>query len=111
MKETKVTPGSNKIFKSSGFIVPEHKEAILRQQREAKRLKKPMLDEQQVAEIEQLLQHSKAEGVELTLPLFSDFEYETVFGIVKRMDRYGVELEGEERTFLPFDRIIEASYR
>ncbi|WP_010271877.1 YolD-like family protein [Paenibacillus senegalensis] len=111
MKENKLTPGSNLMWESSRMILPEHREMILWQQRENKRLVKPILDEQQMLDIEQMLQHSQAEGVGLVLTLFGDFAYELVSGIVKRIERRGVELEqGEERRWIPFDRIIEASY-
>jgi hypothetical protein len=48
MRETKVTPGSNLLW-SSKFILPEHREAMQRQDQNNRKQVQPVLDEQEQA--------------------------------------------------------------
>ncbi|NDI35671.1 YolD-like family protein [Chengkuizengella sediminis] len=55
MKENKLTEGSNMMWEASRIILPEHKEVINRYQEERNRKTKPVLAEEEVNIISQLI--------------------------------------------------------
>ncbi|RPK29886.1 YolD-like family protein [Paenibacillus xylanexedens] len=72
----------NGIFESSRMILPEHREAMLRQQREQQRRGKPVLDEQAIEEIVRALAESHHEKTKVDLVVFSPFDDEYYSGVV-----------------------------
>lgn len=64
------------------FIVPEFREAILKQQKEHKRIPRPQLDEQELDIISRAIGHSYSTGCPLHLTLYDPFEPKEITGIV-----------------------------
>jgi hypothetical protein len=82
----------NGLYESSRMIIPQHKEAILRQAQEEMRRVKPILDEQQWEMVEQALGESLREHVTVTLQLFGPFENRELRGIVNTVNSFLKEI-------------------
>ena len=76
----------NGIWESSRMILPEHKEAIRRAQREKLRREKPLPDEQAWEEWARLLQESRETGRPVTVSIYDPFEDIHITGQVLRID-------------------------
>jgi hypothetical protein len=64
----------NGMWSSSRMILPEHREEVLKQNRGLKKLIKPVLDDQEVAEIDQDIHSAmKTNGI-IILTVFSEYE-------------------------------------
>lgn len=77
------------------FILPEHKEAMERQDRENKRKTKPALDAQELEQIQQVLSDSFHEHRRITLQLFHEFDDIEISGIVTAVQSYRREIKFE----------------
>ncbi|MFW5436232.1 YolD-like family protein [Paenibacillus apiarius] len=84
-----------------GFIMPEHKTALVEQQRERKRRPRPTLDEQEWEQIGSRLQESMLERMPITLEMYDPFESCQLTGIVLNVDSLGKRvrllLDGEKQ--------------
>jgi hypothetical protein len=69
-------------LRQSKFILPEHKEAMLRQQREDKRKARPYLDDLEIAAINTVLTQSEAHRCHIKIKLFDPFEPRELIGVV-----------------------------
>ncbi|PYE52476.1 YolD-like family protein [Paenibacillus barcinonensis] len=72
----------NGIYESSRMIMPEHREAMLQQEKEQQRKGKPILDEQAIEEIVRTLAESYHEKTTVDLVVFSPFDDEHYSGVV-----------------------------
>lgn len=75
------------------FILPEHKEAMKRQSREATRKTKSILGTQELEQIQQVLSESFHEHRRITLKLFHEFDDIEVSGIVTAVQSYRREIK------------------
>jgi hypothetical protein len=75
---------NNGLWESSRFIGPEFKEAIQIQQREHKRIPRPVLDEQEVQVISAALSQSQVYQKSVRLTLYHEYETRAITGIVTR---------------------------
>lgn len=103
----------NGIWEGSRFIIPQHKEALLRHQREQHRQERPHLDEQAWDDIGGQLQRSMMEREPITLELYDPFERRTETGVVVDIDMIGQRIrlqEGEERRWIRADDILRVMY-
>lgn len=75
------------------FILPEHKRAMERQDHESKRKTRPVLDAQEMEQIQQVIAESLHEHRKITLRLFGEFEDNTICGIVNTIQTYRKELK------------------
>ncbi|MGO4498787.1 YolD-like family protein [Paenibacillus sp. 2RAB27] len=75
---------NNGIWESSRFIGPEFKDAIRLQQKEIKRISKPILDEQEVYEISASLSQSQMYKKTILITLFNEYQPRMITGIVTR---------------------------
>ncbi|WP_438351581.1 YolD-like family protein [Paenibacillus sp. FA6] len=102
----------NGLYESSRMIIPQHREAILRQERESKRRVKPILNEQQWEMIEQALRESLRDHASVTLQLFGPFEYRELRGIVNTINTFHKEIRlyfrNGEWELIKFEDIIAA---
>ncbi|WP_019420210.1 YolD-like family protein [Paenibacillus sp. OSY-SE] len=69
-----------------GFIMPEHKTALVEQQRQRTRQLRPALDEQEWEQIGHLLQRSMEDREPVALELFDPFERCEEIGVVVDID-------------------------
>ncbi|OAB35283.1 hypothetical protein PMSD_13205 [Paenibacillus macquariensis subsp. defensor] len=101
----------NGVYESSRFIIPQHREAAVRQAQEINRRVKLTLDEQQSEMVEHALSESIREHVPVTLQVFGAFENSEVIGMVTRVDTYGKQVKlsfDDEFEWIKFENIISA---
>lgn len=99
----------NGLWESSRMIIPQHKEALLRHQREQHRQERPSLDEQVVEDLSRRLQWSMEERELITLQLYDPFEQREVAGVVIDIDMIGRRVrlqDGDERNWIRVEDII-----
>lgn len=82
----KVTPGSNLMWESSRFMLPQHIEAALKQAKESIRKPKPRLDDQELEIIERAIGTALKSAQLITLVVFGDYEDRCVNCLVKYID-------------------------
>ncbi|AZS15383.1 YolD-like family protein [Paenibacillus lutimineralis] len=75
------------------FILPEHKEAMKRQSREATRKTRPVLDVQELEQIQLVLSESFHEHKRITLRLYDEYEDVEISGIVTVIQTYRREIK------------------
>ncbi|MCM3038153.1 YolD-like family protein [Paenibacillus motobuensis] len=75
------------------FILPEHKEAMKRQSREATRKTRPILDGQELEQIQQVLSESFHEHRRITLRIFDEYDNVEISGIVTTIQTYRREIK------------------
>ncbi|OAB48448.1 YolD-like family protein [Paenibacillus antarcticus] len=101
----------NGVYESSRFIIPQHKEAAIRQAQEVHRRKKPSLDEQQWEMVEQALSESIREHVPIAIHVFGAFENREVTGMVTRVDTYRKQVKlsfEDDYEWIKYEDIIAA---
>lgn len=72
----------NGLYESMRMIIPQHREAALKQDREEQRKVKPILDEQEIQQIERVIIDSFNRGTLITLTLFHPFDDVEIQGVV-----------------------------
>ncbi|SLK21719.1 MULTISPECIES: YolD-like family protein [unclassified Paenibacillus] len=91
----------NGVYEGSRYIMPEHLEGMLQQEREQQRRGKPILDEQAIEEIVRALAESFHEKTKVDLVVFSPFDDEhysgVVIGINQSRGKVNLLLEDDER--------------
>ncbi|AOZ94920.1 YolD-like family protein [Paenibacillus crassostreae] len=101
----------NGLYESSRMIIPQHKEAILRQAKEEMRRARPILDEQQWETVERAIADSLNEHVTITLQVFGAFENRELKGIVETVNIYRQEIKfnfDDEWEWIKYQNIISA---
>lgn len=91
------------------MIIPQHKEALLRHQRNQHRQERPSLDDQVIEEASRRLQWSMENKEPVTLQLYDPFERREASGIVVDIDMIGQRVrlqEGDERRWIKADDIL-----
>lgn len=78
----------NGLWESSRMMLPQHKEAALRNRKENQRILRPIQDEQEIQNISAVLSLSLMYKKPLVLTLYEEFETRPVTGIVAR-SRHG----------------------
>ncbi|MDY7989901.1 YolD-like family protein [Paenibacillus polymyxa] len=68
------------------MMLPEHRERILNHYREERQQVKPVLDDQEVQQIEQVLVISYNKRKDITLKLFDPFEEIIISGVVTSLN-------------------------
>lgn len=100
----------NGLYESSRMMLPEHKEAYLRHQRELNRRVHPSLEDEERQRIGSLLARAKTTGRMLTVTVFGPYEDVEITGIVRRIDtlkqEIHLEIPGNVRR-LAFDDILK----
>lgn len=88
MQPNKLTPGYNVMWESSRMVIPEHKEALLRHQKERTKRERPELDEQSFEEISRIIQEAAETGHPIRLVVFDPYQDVEVVGQVQMIDPY-----------------------
>lgn len=85
------------IWDCSRMMLPEHKQRIIKEERDQKWHECPMLDPQEVELIERALYKSMEEHSAVTLTLFDPFEDNLVRGVVMKLDKeHGIKFRWSE---------------
>jgi hypothetical protein len=70
---------------SSKWVLPEHREALVEDERSLKRRTKTELDEQELLLIDQAIYGSLRQKRVVTLTLFDEYEHVTIVGTVQKV--------------------------
>jgi hypothetical protein len=104
---------ANGIYEGSRIILPEHREAFLRDQKEQERKGKPVLDEQEMQLIEEAIMESYQECWSVTLTVFNPFDDEVLHGVVTAIDKPNRRIKlvrgDEDYSWIRIEEIISAS--
>jgi hypothetical protein len=71
---------------SSKWVLPEHREALIADDRNLKRITKPELDDQEVLLIDQIIHDAMKSNGTIILTVFDKYELRTVTGTVFKLD-------------------------
>lgn len=74
------------MWESSRMILPEHKIAMNRQSREAKRKPRPQFDEQFVEEVSQFLVEAHYTRKPVNVRMYDEYDDAYVIGVIERLD-------------------------
>ncbi|RXZ81521.1 YolD-like family protein [Paenibacillaceae bacterium] len=78
----------NGLWESSRMMLPEHKEASIRNRKEMHRRKRTDIDDQELEQFGRAIAESRELGKEVIIQLFDEWEQLQVIGIVERIDHY-----------------------
>jgi hypothetical protein len=111
-KPNKLTPGKNVLFEGSRFIITQHREAILEQEKRSRMQTKPILDDQELELVSAAISESFVTLGQVTLTLFDPFENRELIGVVTKIDqqlrRIRIDI-GDEFEWVKMSDIIRAS--
>lgn len=105
----KLTQGSNMIWESSRMIMPQHKEAAVRQQREELRKQRMQLDNQEKEQIARFIQQAHKTRRAVKLRMYDPFNEVYVNGIIEQLDGITARLRIDGKWFYMKD-IISPCY-
>jgi hypothetical protein len=71
---------------SSKWVLPEHREALIEDERSLKRITKPDLDDQEVAAIDKAIHTALKTNGTIILTVYSKYELKNVTGTVLKLD-------------------------
>jgi hypothetical protein len=71
---------------SSKWVLPEHREALIEDGRNLKRITRPELDDQEILLIDQIIHDAMKSNGTITLTIFDKHELKTVTGTVFKLD-------------------------
>lgn len=93
----KLTPGHNVFWESSRMIIPQHKEAAVRRDRDVVKRTRPELTEEETQEMFGKLAVSKSHTLPVTITVFGAFEDRVITGVVTGLDqrRHIVKIEAD----------------
>ncbi|RAI85672.1 YolD-like protein [Paenibacillus pabuli] len=104
---------ANGIYEGSRIILPEHREAFLRDQKQQERKGKPVLDEQEMQLIEEAILESYQECRSITLTVFNAFDDEGLRGVVTAIDKQNRRIKlvrgDEDYSWIKIEEITAAS--
>jgi hypothetical protein len=111
MRSNKLTNGSNLRWESSRMMLPEHVEVINRHAIDIKRIRQPILDEQEIEVISRKLGESLTEYTPISISLFRQGFIEELIGIVQKIDPGNREITltdyEHQRHKILFDKIVK----
>jgi hypothetical protein len=84
--ENKLTKGSNLMWESSRMMLPEHKEAILRQKKESQKKPRPVFDQQHLEQVERMISQYIYSEVELYIVVYGEYEDTDLHGKITKFD-------------------------
>ncbi len=86
MKINKLTPGYNMRWESMRMMLPEHVQALRDRKKELKKVKKPMLDDQELQEIGIVVMDALKHELDVRIVYWEDGYLKEVVGVVDGVD-------------------------
>jgi hypothetical protein len=86
----------NGLWESSRMMLPQHREAALRQKMETLRTPRPTLDYQEIESISAILTQSQIYKKHIEITLYDEYQSRTLVGIVTRHQRNSFRLDTDE---------------
>jgi hypothetical protein len=104
---------NNILWESSRMFLPEHKQAILEQRKEATRFVPPELDEQKLEEIGYLIQEAIEQEQPVLVTYAGDYQVEEFCGFVDKVDirdKYIHLSNGQHKKRISFDKLMSVDW-
>ncbi len=101
----------NGMWESSRMMLPEHREEILRINKEVFKRVKPIMHQEELEIINRAIAESMQKRSMIKLELFDEYHNRTVQGIVVRVEAYSKRLRleiGEDYEWIPLGDILKA---
>jgi hypothetical protein len=111
-KQSKTTPGSNKMWEGSRMMLPEHVTMLRQHAIEKKKKTKPELDEQAVNDLAIQIQQAYQNSLVVSIAVFDVFEDQMLTGRITRLDPQLKQLKlerGEDFEWIRFSDILNIS--
>lgn len=93
MRVNKLTAGKNMMWESSRMMLPEHKEAILKQNKSVNKKVKPILDEQRIEELVRTIAVAVFAEQTVKIQLFDEYEYIYLYGKIDKIQPESKQLK------------------
>lgn len=87
MNPNKLTQGHNLIWESSRMMLPEHKELLQQHQKQLVKKTKPILDQQEIEQLEKKIQEAIHMQSPVHITLFHPYETVILEGVIQKVDR------------------------
>jgi hypothetical protein len=101
------------MWESSRMMLPEHREAIIKSNKEVLLNVKPILHEEELEIITRAIMESLQTHCEITLVLFEPYVNREVVGIVVRVEQYSkrlrIELNEDDYEWVQLDDIVKVN--
>jgi len=111
MKPNKLTPGSNLKWEASRMMLPEHVAQLQERRINQKRKNRPILDEQQIEELERMINDYITCGKPVFLTIFGEFEDREIRGRITKIEptikRLKIETEDYNNEWFSFEDILD----
>ena len=110
MSPNKLTPGYNLMWESSRMMLPEHREQLLEEKRKTKEFQMPILDDNQLEEINRLILQSLEQNQTITITYAELYGPAEFSGWIQKVDTHKewLKISNEEDTLtLSFKRILQ----
>lgn len=110
MNPNKLTHGHNLLWESSRMMLPEHKELLQQHQQHIIKKSKPILDEQEIEQLESNIQMALSLQSLVQVTLFHPYEAVIVTGTIQKVDPYTKQIKlitsKGSVEWVPLDNII-----
>lgn len=106
----------NKLWEGSRMFLPQHKQALLNRKEEQRKVKKPNLDEQALAELDQTIHRAIVKNILVRLTYYRNGSFHQFVGHVDRYDGASKQLrivdrDGQIHTLKISDIVEGVAYR
>jgi hypothetical protein len=103
----------NGLWESSRMMLPQHKEAALRQKMESLRIPRPTLDYQEIESISATLNQSQIYKKYIEITLYDEYQSRTLVGIVTQHQRNSFRMDtmingSEDWEWIDFADVLKA---
>lgn len=89
------------------MILPEHREAILRQQDDFKKRKRPILDEQRLEELSYIIREAAQEDREVTVRVFGEYDDGEISGRITKIEHNRIQVSSNwTKDWIPIEDIV-----
>ncbi|WP_163538334.1 YolD-like family protein [Gracilibacillus sp. YIM 98692] len=110
MKANKLTHGSNLLWESSRMMLPEHKEVINQHLEAKKDVKKPILSEDQLEEMERTMQEAMEFDKKVDVVFHHNKRMHTVEGFILKAVEGRIEVDASDGIdFIKIKNVVDIS--
>ncbi len=110
VRPNKLTPGANLLWEGSRMMLPEHREQLLHEKRQEKKFHPPLLDEDQLQQINRAILEAIAHKRTVTVTYAETYGPARIRGWIEQVkpDEKRLKIVNKEhRLVLSFERILD----
>ncbi|MBS4209680.1 YolD-like family protein [Bacillus sp. FJAT-50079] len=113
MMPNKLTPGYNLLWESSRMMLPEHREQLLKERRKWEEFHLPILDEQQLAEINIMIAQAFEQKQVITITYAKKYQPASFCGLIQKINTNEASLKisnDKDTLTLFFEQILHVEF-